>query len=213
MNKNILNFYLFANTLKEKIRQGFVEIGIKKERLESVAEHIFGTLILALGIDSEYELNLDMFKVLKMLILHELEEIIMPDYTVRSDVLLDKKINDGKKYVKIVTNGLIKQKEIEELLDEFNLKESNEAKFCYFVDKLESDFQIKIYDLQGYLDLEEAKKDLEYYGEHAEYIESVAHNPSDYWIEYHKLKYNDMFKNLAQDIQNLKSLNIEKEKR
>ena len=200
MNKNILNFYLFANRLKEKIRQGFVEMGIKKERLESVAEHIFGTLILALGIDSEYDLNLDMFKVLKMLTLHELEEILMPDYTVRTNISTDKKIKDGKRYVKMVTNGLIKQHEIEELLDEFNLRESDEAKFCYFVDKLESDFQIKIYDLQGVLDLEEAKKDLEYYGCHAEYIESVSHNPSDYWIEYHKLNYDDMFKNLYMSI-------------
>ena len=45
---NIINFYMFANKLKYKIRTGWIEIGIKKERLESVAEHIYGTLILAI---------------------------------------------------------------------------------------------------------------------------------------------------------------------
>ena len=36
MNKcrNIINFYLFANKLKEKVRTGFIEIGINKERIE-----------------------------------------------------------------------------------------------------------------------------------------------------------------------------------
>ena len=39
---SIINFYIFANKLKYKIRTGWIEIGIKKERLESVAEHIYG---------------------------------------------------------------------------------------------------------------------------------------------------------------------------
>ena len=76
MNNNIIRFYVLANTLKQKIRSGWLEIGIEKERIESVAEHIYGTLILAIAIDSEKSLNLDMYRVLKMLILHETEEII-----------------------------------------------------------------------------------------------------------------------------------------
>ncbi len=94
---SIINFYIFANKLKYKIRTGWIEIGIKKERLESVAEHIYGTLVLAIAIDSEYKLNLDMFKVLKMLTLHELEEILMPDYTIRDKISMEQKIEDGKK--------------------------------------------------------------------------------------------------------------------
>lgn len=57
---NIINFYLLANRLKEKVRTGWIEIGIEKDRLESVAEHIYGCLILAIGINSEYKLELDM---------------------------------------------------------------------------------------------------------------------------------------------------------
>lgn len=85
-NLNIIKFYLYANKLKEKIRSGWIEISIEKQRLESVAEHIFGCLILAIGIDSEYKLDVDMYKVLKMLTLHELEEIIMGDLTLRANI-------------------------------------------------------------------------------------------------------------------------------
>ena len=112
MNENIIRFYLFANKLKEKVRTGWIEVEISGKRLESVAEHIFGCLILAIGIDSEYKLNLDMYKVLKMLTLHELEEIIMKDFTIRDNVTKEEKIELGRKYVKIVTDGLIKQDEI-----------------------------------------------------------------------------------------------------
>ena len=74
-----------------------MEIEIDKERIESVAEHIYGTLILAIALDSEYKLNVDMFKVLKMLTLHELEEILMPDYTIRSNISDSDRIKEGRK--------------------------------------------------------------------------------------------------------------------
>ena len=72
---------MLTNRLKNKIRTGWMEVNISADRLESVAEHIYGCLMLAIAIDSEYELNLDMYKVLKMLSLHELEETIIKDYT------------------------------------------------------------------------------------------------------------------------------------
>ena len=40
MNKstNIVKFYMLANKLKQKIRTGWIEIEIRKDRLESVAD-------------------------------------------------------------------------------------------------------------------------------------------------------------------------------
>ena len=32
--KNIINYYLYVNKLKYKLREGFVQIGITKDRLE-----------------------------------------------------------------------------------------------------------------------------------------------------------------------------------
>ena len=181
---------------------------IEKDRLESVAEHIYGTLILAIAIDSEYNLNLDMYKVLKMLTLHELEEILMPDYSARSNITKKEKIRKGKECVHIVTIGLTKQEEIEKLLNEFNERKTKEAIFCYHIDKIECDFQAKIYDLQNTMKIENVKEDLAFFGDRAKEIESKAKNPSDIWIEYDKKIYEDdeIFKALIEDIQNLKNI-------
>ena len=212
MNENIIRFYLFANKLKEKVRTGWLEVEISSQRLESVAEHIFGCLILAIGIDSEFKLDLDMYKVLKMLTLHELEEIIMKDFTIRDKITPEEKIELGRECVKKVTNGLVKQNEIAELLEEFNSHKTKESIFCYHIDKIECDFQAKVYDLQGNFKLEKALEDLYYYGEEeANKLKGKVHNSSDVWIEYDKRRYTDdlIFGNLINDIQSLKNLNLE----
>ena len=207
-NKNIIRFYMLANSLKEKLRTGYIEIGIEKERTESVAEHIYGTLILAIAIDSEYSLDLDMLKVLKMLILHETEEILMPDFTVRANITPEEKIKMGKTCVHQVVKDLYKSQELENLLDEFNERKTKEAKFCFLIDKIECDFQAKMYDLQGVMSYDKTKEDLKYYGDRAEEIEKNSHTASDFWIEYDKPKYQDdeIFKSLIKDIQSTNKL-------
>ena len=205
MNNNIIDFYMFTNILKNKLRTGWVEIEISKERKESIAEHIYGSLMLAIAIDSEYKLDLDMLKVLKMLSLHELEEILMPDYTIRSNITIDEKRKNGKKSVEKVVDGLIKKEDIINLLDEFNERESKEAKFCYLIDKIECDFQAKLYDLEGVMDFEKSKEDLEYYGDRKDEINNNSKCASDFWIEYDRVRYQDnkIFKSLIDDIKNI----------
>ena len=206
MNKNIINFYIIANKLKEKIRTGWVEIEISGDRLESVAEHIYGCLMLAIAIDSEYKLELDMYKVIKMLALHELEETIMKDYTLRDNIPEEEKIKQGRECVKKATEGLIKQEEIIELLDEFNSHKTKEAIFCFHVDKIECDFQAKLYDLKGKFSLEKALEDIPFYGENGKGIKDKVRTASDVWIEYDKRLYKDdkVFENLINDIQQIK---------
>lgn len=164
--------------------------------------------MLAIAIDSDYKLNLDMYKVLKMLALHETEEILMGDLTLRSTITLDEKKEIGKNCVHEVTKGLLKQSEIEELLDEFNAHKTKESIFCYHVDKIECDFQAKIYDLMGVFSIEKAKKDLSFYGKRAKEVERKSKTASDFWIEYHKPKYetDEIFKKLINEIQNIEEL-------
>ena len=210
MNENIIRFYLIANRLKEKIRTGWIEVNISSKRLESVAEHIYGCLMLAIAIDSEYKLDIDMHKVLKMLALHELEETIMKDFTVRDNISREDKIKLGRKCVAEATEGLIKQQEIIDLLDEFNTHKTKEAIFCYHIDKIECDFQAKIYDVRGQFDLNYAIEDLEYFGEEGKKIKNMIKTASDVWIEYDKKRYEDdeIFKNLINDIQKLNKDNL-----
>jgi len=204
-NDNIIRFYILANKLKNIIRRGWIEIGIDKERLESDAEHIYGTLMLAIAINSEYELDLDMYKVLKMLALHETEEILMPDYTVRSNITKLEKNEQGRVAVSKVVSGLGEENVIDELLDDYRKRESKEAKFAHLVDKIECDFQAKLYDLEGVMDYNRAREDLIYYGSSAEEIDAKSKTAADFWIEYDRPKYKDdkIFRELIEDIKNI----------
>ena len=71
MYKNIIDYYMMANNLKNVVRIGWKEVGIPKERIESVADHIYGTMVLALGIIEEKKLDLDVAKVFKMILVKE----------------------------------------------------------------------------------------------------------------------------------------------
>ena len=205
--KRIIDFYLYVNKLKYKIRTGFVEIGITKERLESVAEHIYGCLMLSIAVDSEYDLNIDMYKVLKMLTIHELDEVLKPDFTLRSGITKEEKIKIGVESVNAVASTLSSRDELISLVNEFNEGKTKEAKFCYLIDKMECDMQAKVYDLDGNFLIEKAKKDLVYYGSSAKKIEKNAKTASDYWILYDKPKFkNDkIFKLLCDELLKIKS--------
>src|SRR5574344_788024 len=98
MSKNsiadAMRFYLLATQLKYKIRSGWDEThwNVSKERLESIAEHVYGTCILALSIDSEFETNLDINKVVKMLVIHELGEVFIGDITPFDNITPEEKM-------------------------------------------------------------------------------------------------------------------------
>lgn len=151
--EQIINFYLLATSLKTKIRRGWIKWHVSSERLESVAEHIYGTCILAISIDSEINLNIDLNKVLKMLILHELEEIIIGDIIPTDQIDETDKYRSGMQAIKIILDGMIKEKEYYELIDEFNKCETEEAKFAFLCDKLEADIQSKVYSDNDWCDI------------------------------------------------------------
>jgi putative hydrolase of HD superfamily len=70
--KNVINYYVLCNKLKNVIRTGWKDWNVQKERLESVAEHIFGVQMLAIAMKSEYNYDVDILKVIMMIAIHEL---------------------------------------------------------------------------------------------------------------------------------------------
>ena len=73
--KNVINYYVLCNKLKNVIRTGWLDWNVTRDRVESIAEHIFGVQMLAIAMKSEYEYDIDLTKVIFMLAIHELEEI------------------------------------------------------------------------------------------------------------------------------------------
>lgn len=206
MSKSIINFYRLANKLKYVLRTGWSEVGISSSRAESVAEHIYGTLTLAMAIDSETNLDLDMLKVYKMIIIKELEKIeLEKEYTPGMDTT--NREAKAIETVKRITSELMAQDEFLALLTEAQEKLTPEAKFVFMVTKIESDLQAKLYDLNGEFALEDALSDARNYESPlADEIIPQMENASDGWILYDRRYYEEdpLFMELSKEIQSLK---------
>lgn len=151
---NVITFHALTCKLKTVIRTGWKRWNVQRDRIESVAEHVFGTQMLAFVMWSEGGYyDLDLKKVILMLALHELEEIVIPDYTPYDGVTADEKAKQGHKAVHTLLDGLLKQSEIEALVLEFDARETPEAQFAHQCDKLECDLQCCLYGKEGCVDL------------------------------------------------------------
>ena len=181
--ENTLRFYVLATQLKYKIRSGWDDThwNISGERRESIAEHIYGTCILAIALDSEFKTDLDLEKVIMMLVLHELGEVLIGDITPFDNIPREQKID------------LQKNEVYYDLLKEFDQKKTKEAVFAYHCDKIEADIQAKIYqDMGRQHPLDEQDDNVVF---RSSKVQEMARNGAetafDIWYEWDKSLYQD----------------------
>lgn len=187
--ENVIRYYVLCNKLKSVIRTGWKDWHVNAERIESVAEHIYGVQMLAIAIQSEYQYNIDLNKVIMMLAVHELEEILIGDLT-QFQISKAEKIIIGHKAVEDVLGDLLYKDEIKNLILEFDERKSSEALFAHYCDKLECDLQSRIYDEKGYVDLKNQEGNEKYNDPTVQkYIKSNM-SWSEMWLKYGQEKYN-----------------------
>ena len=150
--QNVLKYYVICNRLKNLIRTGWKNWNVQRERIESVAEHIFGVQMLAIAMKSEYQYDVDIMKVIFMLAVHELGETIIGDPT-QFQMSREEKEKMEHEAVSRILSGLLDGNQIEQLFLEFDSHKTKEAMFAYQCDKLECDLQSKLYDEEGCVDL------------------------------------------------------------
>ena len=160
--KNVINYYVLCNKLKNVIRTGWLDWNVTRDRVESIAEHIFGVQMLAIAMKSEYKYDIDLTKVIFMLAIHELGEIIIGDLT-QFQITKEEKEELEHKAVHDILDSLIDGKYIEELFLEFDEKKTPEAKFAYQCDKLECDLQCKLYDQENCVDFNKQENNKSFY--------------------------------------------------
>ena len=187
--ENVIRYYVLCNKLKSVIRTGWKDWHVNAERIESVAEHIYGVQMLAIAIQSEYQYNIDLNKVIMMLAVHELEEILTGDLT-QFQISKAEKIIIGHKAVEDVLGDLLYKDEIKNLILEFDERKSSEALFAHYCDKLECDLQSRIYDEKGYVDLKNQEGNETYNDPTVQkYIKSNM-SWSEMWLKDGQEKYN-----------------------
>ncbi len=149
--KSIVKYYHLTNRLKDLIRTGWVQWGVKRKRVESVAEHIYGTCMLAVSIWSETLPEVNLSEVLIMLALHETEEIMIGDITPYDDERKQKLKKGGMKAVEMIFSDLIAKDVYHKLIKDFNERSTKEAVFAQKCDKLEACLQARLYSDEGAL--------------------------------------------------------------
>ncbi len=150
--QSVLDYYILCNRLKNVIRTGWKDWKVQRERIESVAEHVFGVQMLALAMKSEYQYDIDIRKVIFMLAVHEIGETVIGDLT-RFQIGAEEKEKMEHEAVHRILGGLLDGGQIEALFLEFDAHETPEALFAYQCDKLECDLQCRLYDEEGCVDL------------------------------------------------------------
>lgn len=142
--KSILKFLLETIKLKKVKRAGWVD-KLKVKNGESVADHTYSAALMGMII-SELK-GLDTEKVIKMLLLHDLAEIIIGDLPPEKQEKEKEKIA-MEKILSILPKNL--QREYTELWLEFEDQMSEEGKLAKQIDKLEMGLQAYVYEKEGY---------------------------------------------------------------
>ena len=187
--KNVINYYVLCNRLKNVIRTGWLDWNVKKDRVESVAEHIFGVQMLAIAMKSEFNYDVDILKVIYMLAIHELGEAIIGDLT-QFQISKEEKMVIERDAVHKILNGLLDGKEIEKLYLEYDEKKSKEAKFADQCDKLECSLQCKLYDQENTVDFNKQENNKTFYDEEEQRLYKEGLSWSEMWIRFGQGKYN-----------------------
>ncbi|MFU1856692.1 HD domain-containing protein [Sphingobacterium sp. NGMCC 1.201703] len=170
----ILDVLKLAEKLKFELRHSWLSNG----RQESVAEHTWRMSLMAVLIEPLLDEKIDLSRLLKMIIIHDLVEAEAGDVSVldqirNPDVKKIKQQNEEKaisniKEMLTSTNG----QEIYDLFYEFEEKDTFEAKVANAIDKLEVQLQHNHADISTW---EEIEYDLSFViGKHVQFDDTFV---------------------------------------
>ena len=144
----LFDFFYAISELKKVPRKGWKEkVGIDKP--ESVADHSYGTAVMAMIFSDLKDLNTE--KMLKMALLHDMAESIIGDFTPNEISKENKNIveNETMEVIlsKLPTNIA---KQYGEIWKEFLESKTKESVLLHDVDRLEMAIQAAKYFSEGY---------------------------------------------------------------
>ncbi|MFQ5950922.1 MAG: HD domain-containing protein [Candidatus Geothermarchaeales archaeon] len=140
----LTEFLLEAMKLKDIPRTGWRRIGIQTG--ESVADHIFGVILLAYLLGDSRGLNQE--RLIKMALIHDLPEAHTGDIPRSSESVQREKLITESRILHEIVESMPRRlrEEISDLWREYARGETREATFLRELDKLEMAFQALRYE-------------------------------------------------------------------
>tara|TARA_B110000014_G_scaffold152560_1_gene106637 strand:- start:1534 stop:2067 length:534 start_codon:yes stop_codon:yes gene_type:complete len=162
----LLDFFKTGLNLKNISRQGWID-KLAIEHPESVADHSYSMALIAMVI-SDLE-NYDSQKILKMVLLHDLAESKIGDFTPEQITKDKKERMENNAFDEIIKKlpDTIKS-DYCEIWKDYQNQTSPESQIVHQIDRLEMALQAKMYQKQGY-----SKEDIEIFLESAK--TSITH--------------------------------------
>ena len=160
----LLEFFKIVSNLKKIRRQGWID-KISINHPESVADHSYSMALICMVLSDSEKYNSE--KVLKMVLLHDLAESKIGDFTPEKLKKTEKNILENNAFKEIIETlpSSIKLQYLK-IWQEYKENNSLESKLVHQVDRLEMALQAKIYQNDGFplekLEpfFESAKKDI-----------------------------------------------------
>jgi putative hydrolase of HD superfamily len=144
----ILDFFKTAAGLKNISRQGWID-KLSLDSPESVADHSYSMAIMSMLISDLENYNTE--KILKMVLLHDLAESKIGDYTPDQISKEKKKELENKAFFEIVRNlpDSVRTQYLK-IWQEYQENNSSESKIVHQIDRLEMVLQAKLYQKEGH---------------------------------------------------------------
>lgn len=159
-NSNCISAFDSFSKLKDILRAGWIKRNVERDYLESDATHTMQMMAFASAYFTTFKPeDLDYNKVMEMILIHEIGEVLAGDIP-EGELLHDSKHDIEARGVRNTFAGLKSGEYFINLWEEFEKRESNEAKFVYELDKFDPIIKAE------YLDEELDRTDLlpDFYG-------------------------------------------------
>lgn len=153
--KRLLDFLHVAENLKNELRHSKTSRG----RRESVAEHSWRMALMAVLLKPHLDWKLDFERLLAMILAHDLAEARVGDVPIFKSTLCKQKQIAEKKAIQEFRTMLGRDAGpwIYGLWEEFELKQTPEAKIANALDKLEAQLQHNEADLKSWIEWEKLR--------------------------------------------------------
>ena len=144
----LFDFFYLALELKKVPRKGW-KSKVSIEHPESVADHSYGTAIMAMVLSDLQKL--DTQKILKMALLHDLAETITGDF-MPEEISKENKITSERDAMKEILSKLPINiaEEYNEIWQEYLQANTKESTLLHDVDKMEMAIQAAKYSSEGF---------------------------------------------------------------
>ncbi len=145
---SLTEVYFEFNHLKQLFRQGWLIRGIPDDKCESIADHLFGVIVLILFIIQRHFPKTDLLKLLKMAIVHEFGKIYIGEITPSDHIPKSVEFEWEYKSISKIFSKIPNGDEYIGLWKEYEERRTEEARLVREIDILEAALQTTIYKLQ-----------------------------------------------------------------